>query len=335
VIANDISLLGRYTNDFGVYLWGENSEASQNNIHGQSRGIQLDGGSESVVRGNRIEVFEKPVNEEYKGCQIGGAFGIQVESKSKRGLVERNDVLGLADECDARAYRQTDTPAGSGNHTRNNRFVARTARSDAKGKAISASFAGVGSSRMEGDILEADFANVELGWEGAHDVVLRNVTFIKGAHASSKYATFYLRPGANKGISPDRSASLKVIDGKFLNGASPDSYSMVPVGFEKWGQFAEYYIQWTFQLKLTGRDKNPIKGATVVLTGGANESYEFATDEEGLTPPTVLTEFRRYNTTEGIEKQAFEYKVSIRHGGRSEEFPIRVTGRTILTRQLR
>jgi hypothetical protein len=334
VIGNDIALLGRYTNDFAIYLWGERSEASGNNVHGQGRGIQLDRGTASIVRDNRIEVFEKPQNDEYKGCQAGGAYGIQVESRSKQSVVEKNQVLALAAECDARAYRQTDTPAGAGNVSRNNQYVARAAPG-AKGKAISASFSGVADAMMEGDTLEADFANVEVRWESARDVVFKNVTFIKGAQATKDYATFYFRPGASNGVNPARNAKLRVIDATFLNGASADSYSMVPVGFEKWGQNAEYLIQWTFALKVIGRDQGPVSGANVRIVGGADESYELQSDKEGMTPPLVLTQFRRYNTPTGIEKQTAAYTVTVEAAGKKEDFPLEVKEKMVLTHQLR
>jgi hypothetical protein len=330
---NDISLLGRYTNDFGIYLWGHRSEARNNDIHGQSRGIQIDRATGAVARENQISVFEKPTNEEYKGCEVAGTFGIQVESRSQQALVENNQVNALADECDARAFRVTATKDGSGTISRGNKFTARR-RPGAKTKAISASFVGAHSVRLERDILDADSANVEVGWEGARDIVLQDVTFIKGPNAALDYATFSFRAGSGKGVAAAPTASLTIIDGTFLKGASPESYSMMPIGYEKWAQPVEYFIQWTQRFKITSGDQ-PVVGAAVTIDGGKNEKYELLTDASGETPPVVLTEFRRSNTSTTVSTEIYVYRVNVVHQGKTLRFTIQPKAKSTIVKELR
>lgn len=317
---NDIALTGVYTNDFGIYLWGNAQEAYGNRIHGQGRGIQIYHSANVKVHDNEINIFESPLNVEYNGCQLGGSFGIQLEEKSRHALVTHNNVTVVADACDARVHRQTDTPPENGHLSTGNHYKAvRMKGTDAK--AIAASFSHATDALLDGDILEADTYNAEIDWDGGKNIILKNCRFIKGANAAPNYATFYLWPGSNDLVKSPTSAALTVIDGSFENGASPDSYKMYNIGYEDWATPAEYSIQWTIKVQVRDAD-GAVADAEVAITDQAGKPVaELKTDAGGTTSGAVLTQFRRYNTSKGIEKEVFHYSIRAQKNGHSASLP--------------
>ncbi len=79
IFQNDISMNSTYTNDFCVDVPGTDEQVYDNNCHPvNGRGIHINGEG-SHVYDNVIVVTEAPVNREYGGCEIGGAYGIQLE----------------------------------------------------------------------------------------------------------------------------------------------------------------------------------------------------------------------------------------------------------------
>ncbi len=330
---NHIALKGTFTNDFGLYLLAEGVEASGNTIAGQSRGIMASS-TKVLVHANVVRTHEEAVNQEYEGCQIEGTFGIQLEARSAQTKVTKNDVTVLAEACDGRAFRVTGTKADSGNLSMGNVYRAIRAKG-ANTKAVSASFAGARGVTLESDTLEADTFNAEVGWEGAQNIVFRGVTFVKGTNASPDYATFRLAPGSSNPVYRRTSAEIKVIDPIFRNGASADSFKMYPIGFEKWAMPAEYSIQWSFQLAVTQPDGTPFPGVKVDIADDKGHAIASqVTGSDGRLPAVVLTDFRRYNTPQGIEKETFSYVVTMAAGEKKREFKLRPTAPTSRTEVL-
>ncbi|HUS20277.1 MAG TPA: hypothetical protein VMZ25_11565, partial [Terriglobales bacterium] len=88
---------------------------------------------------------------------------------------------------------------------------------------------------------------------------------------------------------------------------------------------AQYSIQWTYQLTVVGADKLPLPGVKVDIVDQNGVTHLSAvTGPEGRTDPIALTEFRRFNTQLGIEKQEFTYRVTLSLGERAREFPLRI-----------
>lgn len=333
ITGADIALKGAFTNDFGIYLWGDGSEAFGNTVRGRSRGVQVYS-DRSVVRDNIIETYEEPVNEEYEGCQIGGTYGVQLESRATRAVVRNNQVQVAATACDGRAFRVTGTKPGNANLSAGNVYAA-ARQPGATGKAVAASFSNARDVVLDGDTLRADTWNAEIVWEGAQNIVLKNVTFIKGDHPGPDYATFRLVPGSNNAKFRPASAELKVIDPIFRNGASADSFSMRRIGEEKWVMPAEYSIQWSYHLTVVGADQQPLPGVTVKVTDHKGAPYISAlTGPDGRTAPIVLTQFRRFNTEKAIEKEDFSYTVELSLGARRREFTVRLSEPTVRTEVL-
>jgi len=306
---NDISLLGTYTNDFGVYLWGAKSEARNNNIHGQSRGIHIKSTGNRAI-GNTISVYEVDKNLEYKGCQVGGAFGIQHETTARSSFVNQNAVTVLANICEGRAARWTEVPAANGNLSQSNYYKASRYGTSTK-MAIAASFSKSFDIVSDGDTFEADTNSAEIAWEGSSNILIKNGTFKKGTNPSSNYATFAYRGGTSAWATTTRFDSMTVQDPIFLNGASKDSVVMYPRGYNGWGVAASFTVQWTYRLKVVNSSGAAVSGATVTITDNKGGVVTATTDAYGSIPPTVLKEFVKYNTTTSVLKDIRSYTVKI------------------------
>lgn len=334
ITNSHIALQGAFTNDFGIMLFGDRSRAASNTIAGRSRGIQVNARN-IVVESNVIDTFEDAVNAEYGGCQMEGTFGIQLERGAARALVTKNDVRVRARACDARAFRATATQAGSNNRSTGNFYRALKDPAVTKAgvdknkaqkpgrpvRAVAASFSGAKDIVLEGDTLEADTWNAEINFGGGTNIVLRGVTFIKGANAREDYATFALLPGSDNPTDQRILAELRVIDPIFRQGAAADSFFMHPTGFQKWVMPAEYSIQWTFNLKVVSADNAALSGVSVNIVDQRGASVAQAvTDSDGRIPSLPLTAFRRFNTPQSIEKEVFSYVVKLTLGERRQEF---------------
>lgn len=312
-----VALAGTVTNDFAIMLIGDRMQAVGNRIAGRGRGVQIDGAA-TTVADNQISGFEEAVNQEYGGCQARGTFGVQLEARSRDAVVTRNDVEVRATACDARAFRATSLKPGNANRSHDNRYRALRNKTST-GKAIAASFAAVQDVLLENDVLEADDWNVEIDWDGARNVVIRNGTFIKGAGATEDYATFTLLPGSNDPASAS-SAELQVIDPTFRNGASPDSYYMRPIGFGKWATRAEYSIAWSYLLRVLNPDGTPVGNAAVEIRDNHDKvAFRGITQANGEAPRVDLKQFRRFNTATDIQREDFSYRVLVSAGERKRE----------------
>lgn len=104
---NQITHYGLFTNDFGIYALGDNSDVFNNTVAPSSgRGIMVSGKRVSVY-GNDVDVTGLPINAEYAGCELGGHYGIQLETGSYNSLILNNDVVAVADQCDAVGIKVT------------------------------------------------------------------------------------------------------------------------------------------------------------------------------------------------------------------------------------
>jgi hypothetical protein len=324
IIGADIRLTALFTNDFGLMLLANDIQAKRNTIEGRSRGIQIDARG-NVVEKNLIRTYEEAVNEEYEGCQLGGTYGIQIEARSTKAIIRNNDVQVRATACDARAFRATGTKSGNQNHSFQNTYHA-VKPLGVQGRAIGASFSGAKDVLLEKDTIYADSSNAEIAWDGGQNIILRDVTFIKGTNAGPDYATFTLVPGSNNATYRPTRAEMKIINPVFRNGASLDSFKMRPIGFEKWATPAQYSIGWTFLLTVIDSNQSPVAGAEVIFLDNKGSTVgKTTTGADGRITAQDLIEFTRFNTPQGIEKETFTYQVMVAIGERRKEFSLRMT----------
>jgi hypothetical protein len=296
IYSNNILLTGTFTNDFGIYGLAPQAEIFNNNIDcsppRSCRGILMNA-DRLTVRNNTIVAHEVAENIEYGGCQLGGAYGIQFENRITNSVASNNTVTAISTDCEARAWRNSNTPPNGGNISRNNRYRGLKA-SAGGGFATSHSMVSAVDIVSMDDIFEADSTNVEALNGFAHNIRWIRPTFIQGPNPAASYVTFMFTPRA---LAPNVTRnSLFVQDPIFQNGASKDSFLMRPIGTI--GAVAvEYFIQWTLNLSATDQVGTPLAGATVTITDAlGQQAFVGTTDAFGRVSP-VLNEFRRFNTS--------------------------------------
>ncbi len=136
IYLNAITLQTKYTNDFAIV--GSGTEIYQNTItcgtgENSCRGILSgENASGTMIHNNTITVQELERNQEYDGCQFGGAYGIQVESGNIGTKVYGNTVTVNAVECEAAAMRFLDEDDALNNLIYDNSFTAVAAGEHAK-----------------------------------------------------------------------------------------------------------------------------------------------------------------------------------------------------------
>jgi hypothetical protein len=324
---NKIRQNGHYTNDFSIYLWGNNEQAYENEINVISgRGIQIAGGAintggagkggkHSVARENKINVIELKQNCDYSGggnscnvCQPGGAYGIQFDDNPQGSLSFKNEVLARADECDASALRVTDSELRQ-NESQDDSFIAVRVRSNSPGEAYAWDNSGPTAFTAENDIFVADTASYHVSWDGAQNEICVSCTFGQGnANPSPKYVTFSFHNGGNNVV-----RNVYFQDSKFMGGAKKDSTDMKPIlSNGDWPGPSEYSIEWTVTLSVHDQLQRPVPGADVSFRDALNHlAYQGKTNQAG-TISVALMEFRIYNTySQVLQEFHTPYSVSI------------------------
>jgi hypothetical protein len=314
---NTIRQNGRYSNDFSIYAWGNDSEVSNNILEPLSgRGIQIAGGSSSVnghgqgargasVHDNKINVIELKQNCDYSAgmtacnvCELGGAYGIQFDDGAEHGTVVHNSILARADECQASGLRVTEVGLGDVSH--DNTYTAQLVGSRT-GQAYGISLAMTNKApdsvfTSQDDSFTADTALVFIDWGaaggGLHCI---RCTLAKGPNASPNFHTFDWGP-----YNTGESRNLHFQDTVFLSGANKDDSKMSVINSNH--PYAEYFIDWTLTLTVQDQSGKPVFGATVIINDAVKEKvFEGVTDAKGEIS-TVLNEFKRYNTRNEIVK---------------------------------
>lgn len=316
---NVVSQKGTYTNDFGIYAWSDGGEVFNNIVTPiLGRGISIAGGViGSKVYGNNVKSIEQKDNQEYGGCQIGGAFGIQFDDLPQKTSAFRNTVLAEADECDAQALRVTDSREGSENSSHDNTY---TARRLGKSASMATGFGSGGATGFlsERDVFVGDTSAVAFDWDGGRNLIFRECRFVKGSNSIPNFVTFSFRNGKNNPVS-----NIRFVDSVFEGGTEKTSMDMKPIGANgDWPGPAEYFIDWTLSLVVRDNQKRPLFGADVSITDAfGHPVYHGRTDQQGRAS-APLTELRVYNTSTNIvrEKQT-PHKVQVTMKGCASTAP--------------
>lgn len=146
IYGNTITMQTRYTNDFAIFATNAivhdnviDCGSGNNSCRGIHIGVQgnpSDGGS---VYNNTITVQELSRNQEYGGCEMNGAYGIQIEDETKNLEVYGNTITANAGACDSTAFRPSVFNTQTGNYIHDNTFTAVTSGA---GKAYAIRFEG-------------------------------------------------------------------------------------------------------------------------------------------------------------------------------------------------
>ncbi|MRR55631.1 MAG: hypothetical protein EG822_14180 [Deltaproteobacteria bacterium] len=160
VYGNTISLQTKYTNDFAIVANG--SLVYENVVDCGSgsnscRGIWA-GGTGTKVYNNTVSVQQLPRNQEYNGCELSGAYGIQSEL-SYDVEVYGNTVTANAGVCEAHAFRanpyENGVAAGEHISVHDNTFIA-LASGSARASAVKIAAADAGVLDIRNNILESN-----------------------------------------------------------------------------------------------------------------------------------------------------------------------------------
>jgi hypothetical protein len=313
IYKNTVSQQATYTNDFGIYAWSDGGEVFNNMVTPiLGRGISIAGGSNGEqVYDNYVVVVEERDNQEYGGCQIGGAFGIQFDDQPLNGTAFRNTVIAKADQCGAQALRVTDSREDSGNRSHDNTYSAeRVGNSTAQATGFGSG--GATGFTSERDKFVGDTSAVAFDWDGGQNLFFDGCKLVKGANAKSDFVTFSFRNGQNAPVS-----NIRFLDSIFENGADKASTDMKPVRSNgDWPGPSEYFIDWTVRLSVRDQLRSPVSGAHVsILDALGHSAYQGETNETGdISVP--LTEFRIYNTaTQVLRELHTPYRVAISKKG--------------------
>ena len=127
IFGNTIELQSRYTNDFGIVAGGAKIYGNTINCgsgNNSCRGIAI-GGDGTKVFNNNVNVQQLARNQEYNGCEMAGAYGMQMEYTAKNVEVYGNTVTANAGVCEAYAFRANPDLATSVNNlVHDNTFTA-------------------------------------------------------------------------------------------------------------------------------------------------------------------------------------------------------------------
>lgn len=194
VSGNDITMNGRYANDFCDAMAADYQVAIANNCHPKSgRGFHVNA-NYNIVSNNTISVIERKQNMEYgtngqPGCEIGGAYGVQVEFDSSFlrappvGVkVTGNTITATAEDCKAIGLRVTGmTPAGSAVFA-GNTIVTKNTGGAGKDFGISLDDSDHGTTFI-GNTFRDDYAYADGEWDGYRDTVGQNTWLGKPSYS--------------------------------------------------------------------------------------------------------------------------------------------------------
>jgi hypothetical protein len=313
IYNNKISQNGHYSNDFGIYLWGNDSQAYNNTITPISgRGIQISGGAVNVsgsgsgahgavAHDNQVTVIELPQNCDYSQggtacnvCELGGAYGIQFDDRPSNGVAYKNTVRARAEQCDAQALRLTDI--GPSNTSHDNVFVAERV-GQGRGKAWALGTGGAANHFVStSDTFIADSASFHADWDGMPGgLTCIRCTLGKGSNAASDYVTFSFENGGHP------VSDVHFQDSTFVAGAAKTSTDMRAIQANR--QYAEYFIDWTYTLDVKTASGNAVSGATVTITDATHKQVFSGQTNASGELSVVLNEFKVFNTREGVTRE--------------------------------
>jgi len=281
ILDNDISQDATFTNGFCIDAAGANMKVYGNQCHPvHGRGIHTNQ-SNVQIYDNLIETIDSDQNQEYKGCEINGTYGIQVESDNfapTHILVSRNHVKVHAAACPAEAMRLTDLKDASVEIS-NNEFVAVTDAAAGRQAGASGAIPGargfsVGNVQGGGVVftqnrVQADTAMFHMDWDGGGSFLLKDNHFVAGPGSNGKALL------AEFGNGTGASERNYFLDNTY-EGFSPDASKFSEYAGDSW-----FAVTRSFTIRLVDQNGNPVKDAEVKTVIETGETVAALTDGEG------------------------------------------------------
>jgi hypothetical protein len=328
VDSNDITVNSKYTNDFAITVWGDaNTTISNNTIDCTQgtdgcRGIYTGGGASGTkILNNTVSVREVNRNQEYNGCEINGAYGIQIEYASNV-EVGGNTITAVADECPGYAFRinpwnDAHTITGTNNSAHDNTFIGVSRNGTTQ----------VSSANLITDIQDASvlsyLRNILIAdqyWfyfsANTTNFPMASTTFAIGGSPTSPYTPLFSYNPAPPGPS---TVDAQFIDNRYGNAAARTAfentsfvcqgslYACAVGGGSAIDKYASFFYSWYLTVTVKGNDNNPISNATVTAVDTLGTTrFTGTTDANGVVTATlpqwyndasVLTQYNGYTIT--------------------------------------
>jgi hypothetical protein len=178
IYHNDIAFNSFTSNDFCITIPSPGQEVYTNYCHPNSgRGIHVNA-SNVNIHDNIIVVRELKQNVEYGGCELGGAYAIQLEYDTFNPIptgvvIQNNTISAIAGDCDAAGLRITDIPpSGTAQFIGNNVTTTNTGKAG-HDRSIYIGGAQVGANMIKwiSNTFNSQYAYMGSGWEGAYVAV--------------------------------------------------------------------------------------------------------------------------------------------------------------------
>jgi hypothetical protein len=300
----DPTLGCQYANDFGILVWGTNSNVHDNILKlEEGRGIELTGKG-SVVRNSTVTNANELKNDaEYNGCEGSGDYGFQWDDKVSNTTASGNHVTVVSDVCTASAMRLTDVPLTGKNSSNNNYYSAvRTSTSlpctvpqmgapSGCSMAISTENSPDSGFTSTNDTFTGDSGIFWFDWTGAYNLTFIHPTFNKGTTFPSSPWYFAIAGNGYGAVS-----NVHIRDAIFGGGVDPRN-NIIPTQSAGSQAAVSFYIDWTYTVIVTDQTGNPVIGATVtVMDSLGNQECDTSTGAGGAAT-CVVTQERIHNDT--------------------------------------
>jgi hypothetical protein len=302
----------QYANDFGILVWGTNSNVHDNILKLQEgRGIQFSGGGNgstgdgSVVKNNTVtNANERENDAEYHGCEGSGDYGIQWDDKIANTTTTGNNITVVSDVCTASALRLTDVPLTGNNTSVGNTYTAiRTSTS------LPCTVPQIGAPSGCAMAIATDMDNSTTGftstndtftggsgifwfdWDGAYNLTFINPTFNRGTTFPSSPWYFAIAGNGFGAVS-----NVHIRDATFGAGVDPRN-NIIPAQNAGTQAAVSFSIDWTYTVAVTDQTGNPVTGAAVTVKDSlGNQECNTSTGATGAAT-CVVTEERIHNDT--------------------------------------
>jgi hypothetical protein len=275
---------------------------------------------------------------ETSACQVGGVYGIQVESDLQpinNVQIFGNTVTARAGECTASGLRMTSIAAGTTVNIHDNTFAGKRIAlvggqpTTRQARSISLNDANGSAVTFLNNVLTSDYAVLHVDFDGGNNFTLRNSTVGVGTNPDTNW---YLAEFRTSG-GGQNSAGLVFLDTTFQAGAA-DTQFFLQAG----PQIQEFSSKYTFALTVGDQHPLPVSGAAVVITNAlAQTVFSGTTDSLGKVSAT-LTKVRVFNSVSAVTTEVHNpHSVSVTKSGCApapDTFSVSVPGTVAATRVL-
>ena len=274
------------TNGFIFQDWGAGTTIRENLTTGSGsggsclscRGVQVSSANNVAVTGSVVQdnvLYTTNLNNdvEYGGCEIGGSYGIQINtagssSDLSNNTVQNNRATVTSSVCPGYGFSWSGATAANGpNKTNNNTFTCNLASGFTSGPCAGIRLdanqynPGIAAVVGTGDTYKGDTSAIYIFYDGTPTWTCNQCTFGKGSNPISGWVMLDYDGGGQSGAS---SQAMFLVDPNFTDGATQDSNNLSKWASNNGSLSFSYTVQWTYRVTVKGASSgSSISGATV------------------------------------------------------------------------